>query len=66
MIITVDSFKTAFQELADWKTKKGIPAKVVTIDSIYNEYTGADNAEKVRNFIKDVNSSWGTIWILLG
>jgi len=66
VIITVDSFKTAFQELADWKTKKGTPARVVTVDSIYNKYTGRDNAEKIRNFIKEVNSSWGTIWILLG
>jgi hypothetical protein len=66
VIITADSFQIAFQELADWKTKKGIPAKVVTLDSIYAEYGGADNAERVRNFIKDANSSWGTIWILLG
>jgi hypothetical protein len=66
VIITADSFKTAFQELADWKTKKGIPARVVTLDSIYDNYTGVDNAEKVRNFIIDANSSWGTIWVLLG
>jgi len=66
VIITADSFKTAFQELADWKTKKGVPAKVVTLDSIYANYTGTDNAERVRNFIKDANSSWGTIWVLLG
>ncbi len=66
LIITVDSFQTAFQELANWKTKKGIPAKVVTLDSIYDNYTGADNAERIRNFIKDANSTWGTIWILLG
>jgi hypothetical protein len=66
VIITADSFKTAFQQLADWKTKKGVPAKVVTVDSIYSEYTGRDNAEKVRNFIINANSSWGAIWILLG
>jgi len=66
VIITVDSFASAFQELADWKTKKGVPAEVVTLDYIYSNYTGADNAERVRNFIKDANSSWGTIWVLLG
>ncbi len=66
VIITTDSFKTTFQELADWKTKKGIPAKVVTLDSIYANYTGADNAERIRNFLKEANSSWGTIWVLLG
>ncbi len=66
VIITVDSFASAFQELADWKTKKGVPAEVVTLDYIYSNYTGADNAERVRNFLKDANSSWGTIWVLLG
>jgi hypothetical protein len=66
VIITADSFAASFQELADWKTKKGIPAKVITLDSIYANYTGVDNAEKVRNFIIDANSTWGTIWVLLG
>jgi hypothetical protein len=66
VIITVDSFASSFQKLADWKTKKGIPAKVVTLDYIYGDYTGADNAESIRNFIIDANSSWGTIWVLLG
>jgi hypothetical protein len=66
VIITAASLKAPFQELADWKTKKGIPARVVTLDSIYANYTGVDDAEKVRNFIKDANSSWGTIWVLLG
>jgi len=49
VIITADSFETSFQELADWKTKKGVPARVVTLDYIYANYTGADNAERVRN-----------------
>lgn len=66
VIITVDSFASTFQELADWKIKKGVPAKVVTLDSIYANYTGVDNSERVRNFIIDANSSWGTIWVLLG
>jgi hypothetical protein len=66
VIITVDSLASTFQELADWKTKKGVPAKVVTLDSIYDNYMGADNAERIRNFIIDANSSWGTIWVLLG
>jgi hypothetical protein len=66
VIITTDSFTTSFQELANWKTKKGIPAKVITLDYIYANYTGADNAERIRNFIIDANSSWGTIWVLLG
>ncbi|MDI6840954.1 MAG: C25 family cysteine peptidase [bacterium] len=66
VVITADSFATEFQPLADWKTKKGVPAKVVTLDFIYANYSGVDNPDKIRNFIKDAHSNWGTIWVLLG
>lgn len=66
VIITSSSLQTAFQPLADWKTEKGVPARVVTTDSIYLSCPGRDNAEKVRNFIKDAHLSWGTEWVLLG
>ncbi|MDD5530675.1 MAG: C25 family cysteine peptidase [bacterium] len=66
VIITTDSFVTSFQPLADWKTKKGVPARIVTTTSIYSSYTGRDNQDKIRNFIKYANANWGTIWVLLG
>lgn len=66
VIITDTSFVSTFQALADWKTKKGIPATIVTTDWIYANYSGYDDAEKVRNFIKDAYQNWGTIWVLLG
>ena len=66
VIITSSSFASGFQPLADWKTKKGVPARIVPLDTIYANYSGADNAERVRNFVKDANSTWGTMWFLLG
>ncbi len=66
VIITDETFVSAFQSLADWKTKKGVPATIVTTDWIYANYSGYDDAEKVRNFIKDAYQNWGTIWALLG
>ncbi len=66
VIITSTSFVSTFQALADWKTKKGVPAEIVTTDWIYANYSGYDDAEKVRNFIKDAYQNWGTIWVLLG
>ncbi|MGB2805138.1 MAG: C25 family cysteine peptidase [Candidatus Zixiibacteriota bacterium] len=66
VIITDTGFVSTFQSLADWKTEKGVPAKIVTTQWIYSQYSGYDNAEKVRNFIKDVYQNWGTLWILLG
>ncbi|MGQ9665626.1 MAG: C25 family cysteine peptidase, partial [bacterium] len=55
-----------FQRLADWKTKKGVPAKVVQISWINSNYSGWDLPEKVRNFIIDARNTWGTVWVLLG
>lgn len=66
IIITSSGFSSYFQPLCDWKTQKGIKAKIVTTDSIYSNCPGSDNQEKIRNFIKDANLNWGTIWFLLG
>ncbi|MCK4328560.1 tetratricopeptide repeat protein [candidate division WOR-3 bacterium] len=66
VIITIPEFSSTYQNLANWKTKKGVQAKVVTTDSIYSNYTGSDNAEKIRNFIIDANSTWGAFYFLLG
>ena len=65
IIITPSSFVNAFQPLAWWKSKKGIYTSIVTTDSIYNNWSGYDNAEKIRNFIKEAKDS-GAIYILLG
>lgn len=67
VIITQDNWVSAFQPLADWKTKKGIPATIVTTTWIYNSggYSGS-NVEKIRAFIQDVYTNWGTIYVLLG
>ena len=66
VVITDTTFVATFQPLADWKTQKGVPTKIVTTGWIYAHYSGYDNAEKVRNFIKDAYQNWGTVWVLLG
>jgi len=66
VIITSSLYESAFQPLADWKTKKGVSAKIVQVDWIQANYTGIDLAEKIRNFIKDAWTSWGTEYVLLG
>jgi hypothetical protein len=67
VIITQDSWVSAFQPLADWKTKKGIPATIVSTTWIYNYggYSG-DEVSKIRAFTQDVYNTWGTTFILLG
>ncbi|MEW6199032.1 MAG: C25 family cysteine peptidase [Planctomycetota bacterium] len=67
VIITQDSWVSAFQPLANWKTKKGVPATIVTTSWIYNSggYSGTNTA-KIRAFVIDAYNNWGTTFFLLG
>lgn len=64
IIITDPSFVDAFEPLRVWKTKKGVPAEIVTTSDIYANYQGIDNPDKIRNFIRDAVAS-GAVYILL-
>jgi hypothetical protein len=66
VVVSAPPMDTVFERLAEWKTKKGIPATVVEMSWISSNYTGYDLAEKVRNFIIDAHDNWGTIYVLLG
>lgn len=65
IIITDQSFVTAFEPLKEWKTKRGVPTDIVTTSWIYSNYSGIDNATRVRNFITEAADS-GAIYFLLG
>lgn len=56
---------TIFQRLANWKTKKGIPAKVRNLNWIISHYPGEDSAAKIRNYLKTLADS-NTKYVLLG
>ena len=60
------SMTDIFQQLADWKTKKGIPTAIVKISDIKQHYLGCDLQEKIHNFLADVYSKWGTLFVLFG
>ncbi|MCJ7508475.1 MAG: C25 family cysteine peptidase [candidate division Zixibacteria bacterium] len=66
LIITNESLKSAFQPLADWKTKKGIPAAIRTTEWISSNYSGYDLAEKIREYLKIAHQDSGAVWVLLG
>jgi hypothetical protein len=55
-----------FQPLADWKTRKGVPAVVVDRSWIYGNYDGASDPEKIRAFVQDAAATWGASYFLLG
>jgi hypothetical protein len=65
VIITSSLYVSNFQPLVEWHTQKGLKDTVVTTAWIYMNYTGADS-QKIRSFIMDANSTWGTTYFLLG
>ncbi|MCD6502380.1 T9SS type A sorting domain-containing protein [bacterium] len=66
LIITSNALADYFQPLADWKTRKGVPATIVTVESIESAYTGDDTQAKIKNCIFDYVIGYGTEFVLLG
>ena len=67
IIITSAEYNIAeLQDFAFWKTKKGIPTVIVTLEQINQEYTGVDQAEKIFYYLKDAFNHWGPLFVLLG
>ncbi|WP_167958320.1 C25 family cysteine peptidase [Anaerosporobacter faecicola] len=66
VIITSDELKTAFEPLANNKIARGLRAKIVTTSEIYASYVGRDQAEQIRNFIKDAYACNHIKYVLLG
>ena len=66
LIITNEDLADNFQPLADYKTQCGIETQIHTVEDIYENYTGVDNAEKIRNFILWYNGSRRCFFIRRG
>lgn len=66
MIITDPAFADAFQPYADWLTDKGIKAQLISPQLIYANFSGVDEAEKIRNYIKYCYQYVGGTWFILG
>ena len=71
VVITSEAMKNATTDpsltnLVAHRQARGVSATIVTVESIYTNYTGVDNAEKVRNFILDAYNHWETEYVLLG
>ncbi|MGD2247063.1 MAG: C25 family cysteine peptidase [Candidatus Methanofastidiosia archaeon] len=66
IIITSSTLESTFQTLADWKNNFLTGAGVYTVSWITSNYTGVDDAEKMRNFIIDKYTNNGLKYVLLG
>jgi hypothetical protein len=65
VIITIYSWRSFAEPLADWKTQKGVPTAIMDTSTIYAEYSGADYPERIRAFIIDAHNTWGAEYFLL-
>lgn len=66
LIITRDNYKAAFQPLADWKRKKGVPSKIITVEEIERTYTSDSRHMRIKECIKEMHENHGTMFVLLG
>jgi len=64
VIITHPDYLNQAQELADWKTAKGIPASVYTTTWIQSQYSCADLQQEMRAFLTDCRDE-GTDYVLI-
>ena len=66
IIITDTTQLEAYNHFAQFKKCFGINTVVKTVAWIRQHYTGVDDAERIRNFIKDAYEKWGISFVLLG
>jgi hypothetical protein len=66
VIITSSTYESNFADFVDFKLGQGYNVFLKTTTNIYSEYTGIDNADKIRNFIIDAYTTMGAEYILLG
>jgi hypothetical protein len=66
IIITDSTLQSTFEKLACWKANFVDGVGVYTVSWIHDNYTGTDDPERIRNFIKDMYTNHSTKYVLLG
>jgi hypothetical protein len=66
LLITSQTFLPYFDEYITFKTNTGYSVITKTTEDIYSDYTGSDEAEKIRNCIIDIYTNYGLSFVLLG
>lgn len=65
LLITADSLVSSFLPLLNWKTKKGVRAKVITIEEVDSLYSGSSLQVKLKRCLFDQYNN-GLEYVLLG
>ncbi len=66
VIVTSNAMKPTFETLRTYYMRKGYFTVIVPTETIYARYTGYDNAEKVRNMLKEKFAQNGLKYVVLG
>jgi hypothetical protein len=65
VILAASIYKDSLIRLRDWRTRQGWRSIIVPIESVCVVYPGVDTAEKMRNFLKDAETTWSTIFCFI-
>ncbi len=66
LLISNNALMPAFEDYVAFKESTGYFVKTITTEVIYSTYTGQDNADKIRNCIKDYYQNNGIAYVILG
>ncbi|MFO7638791.1 MAG: C25 family cysteine peptidase [bacterium] len=65
VIITPELWVDSFAQLVEWRTRQGWRSRVMTLEDITTAYPGRDVPEKMRNFLKDADTTWGLVFAFI-
>lgn len=65
VIIAPDQFTTVLNTLVNHKRDHGVETLLISIEDIYQQYNGRDQAEKIKYFLKDAIETYGINYALL-
>jgi len=66
LIITTNEQVDGYEDFARFKKLMGYNTVVKTVSWVRQHYTGVDDAERIRNFIRDAMEHWGVAYVLMG
>ncbi len=66
LIVCPDSLIATYQILADWRKKQGYDVIITSLEDIYANYPGIDNADKLRNAIIALHENHNIDYLTLG
>lgn len=66
LIVTPDALKNSWKEFVEFNKRRCLRTKVQTIDYIKANMIGVDDADKLRNFIKQEYEEHSIVYVLLG